>query len=269
MRTEEEWITCGNNELYAEIFAPDSIPASAVLICHGMDAQGYHYLQFYRRFAEELCKQGFVSLLFDFRGVGKSTGTFDYGVKEHDDVRCALEWLSLRKEVSSHEIFVVGHSLGGAIALGAISGNPNVKGLVLWSVPKNHDYNVKKFIARTRGRARLYAFLILARIDRFVDVSRVFKMQIYGICLRPKWVLGKLMKLRETEDIARLKGLPALIVVGDKDLIVGVDEAKVVYSSAGNPKNLVIIEGADHNFCGKEDELINETIGWLKQQIRK
>ncbi len=268
MRTELTRIACENNELYAELLLPDSIPAAAVLVCHGMDAQGYHYLQFYRRFAEELCKQGFVSLLFDFRGVGKSSGNFDYGAGEQGDVRCALEWLSSSKEVLSDEIFVVGHSLGGAVALGAVRGNPYVKGLVLWSVPKNHDYNVKKFIARTRGSARLVAFLIVARIDRFIPVSRVFKMQIYGICLRPKWVLEKLMRLRETDDIARLKGLPVLIVVGDKDPIVGVDEAEAVFSSAGNPKSLVVIEGADHNFCGKEDELISKTVSWLKQQVR-
>lgn len=269
MRTENAWINCGDIKLYGEIHIPDSIPAPAVLICHGMDAQGYHYLEFYRRFAEEVCEQGFISLLFDFRGVGKSTGTFDYGFKEQQDVRCALDWLSLRKEVPPNEIFVVGHSLGGAVSLRAIKGNSNVKGLVLWSVPKNHDYNVKKFIARTRGRTRLYAFLILARIDRFIDVSRVSKMQIYGICLRPRWVLTKLMKLNETEDVTKLKGLPILIVVGNKDKIVGIDEAETIYSSAGNPKSLIVIDGADHNFCDREDELLNKTIDWLKKQLAR
>jgi alpha/beta superfamily hydrolase len=269
VRTENVWITCGDTKLYGEVHIPEPVPDGAILICHGMDAQGYHYLEFYKKFAEEVCKQGFVSLLFDFRGVGKSTGTFDYGVEEQQDVRCALDWLASRKEVLPNEIFVVGHSLGGAVSIRAVKDNPYVKGLVLWSVPKNHDYNVKKFIARTRGRTRLYLFLMLARMDRFIDVSRVFKMQIYGICLRPKWVLTKLMKLKETEDVAKLKGLPILIVAGNKDPIVGLDEAEAVYSSAPGPKSLIVIEDADHNFCGKEDELIGKTIDWLKQQLPK
>jgi pimeloyl-ACP methyl ester carboxylesterase len=46
--------------------------------------------------------------------------------------------------VLSDKIFVVGRSFGGAVSLYALRLENRVKGLVLWSAPKNHDYNMKK-----------------------------------------------------------------------------------------------------------------------------
>ena len=41
-------------------------------------------------------RKGFSTLRFNFRGVGHSTGTYDEGRGEMDDVRYALEFLSRR-----------------------------------------------------------------------------------------------------------------------------------------------------------------------------
>lgn len=73
------------------------------------------------------------------------------------------------------------------------------------------------------------------------------------------------MKLNECEAISRLSKLPVLIIVGDADNIHGVDEAREVFSSAHDPKTLLIIESADHSYTGKEDELIGKTIEWIKK----
>ncbi len=245
--TESLWIDCENARLYAEIYVPDQVPASALLVCHGMDVQGFHYLKIYRQLARAACNNGFLTLLFDFRGVGKSTGQFDYGVAEQHDVKCALDYLLSRSDSIPHDAFVVGHSLGGAVSLYALQNEKRVEGLVLWSVPKNHDYNVKKFISRTRGRLGLYMFLVFSQIDRVVNVSRIVNLQVYGIRLRPKYVRQKLMKLRETDSISTLT-FPVLIVAGESDVIVGKDEAEEVYSHANEPKTLLLIESANHNY---------------------
>jgi pimeloyl-ACP methyl ester carboxylesterase len=151
-------------------------------------------------------------------------------------VRCALNYLASRPEVKSNSIFIVGHSLGAAVSLYAVQNEKRVRGLVLWSPPKNHDYNVKKFVARTRGRLGLRVFLVLSRIDRFINVSRLFRLEVFGINLRLKDVRGKLMKLNECEEISKLHNLPVLIVVEDLDNIHGEDEAHEVFASAHDPK---------------------------------
>jgi alpha/beta superfamily hydrolase len=264
VKAEEIWMQCGESKLYGEIRVPDRYPAPGILICHFMDVRGYHGLKIYSMLAEKACQNGFVSLTFDFRGVGRSTGEFDYGFGEQEDVVCAFDYLASRSEVEPRNIFIVGHSLGAAVSLYAIQ-NKSVKGLVLWSPPKDHDYNVKKFIARTRGKTGLYLFLLLSRIDRFVDVSRAFRLEVFGINLRLKDVRGKLMKLNERGTISKLHNLPVLIVIGDSDNIHGEDEAREVFASAHDPKNLVVIKSAGPTYEGKENELISKTLEWIER----
>jgi len=266
LKTEQAWIQCGDIKLYAELHIPDTVPAPAILICHGMNARGLQGLRIYTRLAEATCKEGFVSLVLDFRGVGRSTGVFDYGDGEREDVKCALNYLASRSEVLANNIFAVGHSLGGAVSLYALRDEKRVKGLALWSTPKNHRYNVKKFISRTRGKFGLYAFLIGSRVDKPFNVSKLFKLEVYGISLRPKLVREKLMQLNECEAASKLH-LPLLVVIGREDIIVGVDEAEEIYRSANDPKTLLIIEGADHIYRGKEQELISKTIQWIQHLV--
>jgi len=264
LKTEQTWIQCDNANLYAELHIPDAVPAPAILICHGMNARGSEGLRIYTRLAELARKQGFVCLVFDFRGVGKSSGDFDYGVGEQQDIKCALDYLASRPEVSPNRIFVVGHSLGGAVSLYALQNDTRVKGLAIWSTPKNHNYNVKKFVRRARGKLGLYRFLFLSRIDKFFNVSRFFKLEVYGVRLRPRFVREKLMKLNECEAASKLY-IPLLVAIGSNDAIVGADEAQEIYKSANEPKTLLIIEGADHIYKGKEQELINKTVEWIKK----
>jgi len=222
-------------------------------------------LKVYEGFAEEACKAGFVSLVFDFRGVGKSSGTFDSGFGEQEDLRCALDYLMSRSEVSSDSVFVVGHSLGAAVALYALQGYERIRGLVLWSTPKNHDYNVKKFIKRKDGILGLLVFRVLSRLDRVFNVSKLYRLEVAGLDLRLRFVREKLMKLDECKAVSRLRGIPVLIVIGQSDVLVGVDEAEEVYRSANGPKTLIVIQSADHVYRGKEQDLFNETLRWIER----
>jgi alpha/beta superfamily hydrolase len=264
LRIEQTWIPCGTIRLHARIYIPDVVPAPVVLVCHGMNMRGSEGLRIYYMFAETACHEGFVCLVFDFRGTGHSEGSFDYGVGERKDVKSALDFLMSRPEAISDEVFVVGHSLGGAVSLYALRDETRAKGLVLWSTPKNHNYNVKKFIRHTRGTRGLYGFLVISWIDKVINTSLFFKLEVYGVNLRPKYVREKLMKIDECDAASKLHGLPLLVVVGRSDSIVGVDEAEEIYRSANEPKSLLIIESADHVYRGKEQELINRTIEWIK-----
>jgi alpha/beta superfamily hydrolase len=265
VKIEETWIECRDVKLYGEIYIPKTTPAPAILIAHGMNARGFHLLNIYSRLARKACENGFVALLFDFRGVGRSMGKYDYGFGEQEDVKCALDYLKKRADVLHNRVFVVGHSLGGAVSLYALRGDSEVKGLVLWSVPKNHDYNVRKFIRNKEGKFRLQLFLAISKVDSVLSLRRLFNMEVYGIKLRPRYVREKLMKLDECEAASKLKGIPLLIINGRSDKIVGVDEAEEVYRAANEPKNLVIIESADHTFSRKEDELVEQTMNWIEQ----
>jgi len=267
LKVEEVSFRCGEIRLHGEIRIPDENPSPGLVICHGMSKHGFHATQLYRKFAETACENGFTSLLFDFRGCGKSEGKFDYGLGEQQDVSCAISYLVSRPEVISEKIFVAGHSLGGAVALYAIQNEPKVKGLVLWATPSNHAYNVKNFIVLTRGLFSYYLFLIVSYVDSLFKLPSFFNIKVYGIPLRPSYVRKKLMKLNECEVVSKLKGVSLLVVIGDSDSIVNLEEAQQIYASANKPKELQIIESANHAFEGKEDEVIDKTVKWLKNQV--
>lgn len=60
---------------------------------------------------------GAGSVRFNFRGVGKSTGKFDNGNGELDDLRAVVAWLN--SEYAPQELWLAGFSFGSYIALRA------------------------------------------------------------------------------------------------------------------------------------------------------
>lgn len=92
--------------------------APGIVICHphpryGGDMRNNVVLGLTKR----LTRDGFAVLRFNFRGVGGSEGTFDWGGGETDDADAALETLSLRDEVDGSRIGIAGYSFGAAVAI--------------------------------------------------------------------------------------------------------------------------------------------------------
>lgn len=92
--------------------------APGVVVCHphpryGGDMNNNVVLGLTNR----LVGDGFAVMRFNFRGVGGSEGSFDYGGGETDDADAALETLSLRDEVDGSRIGIAGYSFGAAVAM--------------------------------------------------------------------------------------------------------------------------------------------------------
>ena len=259
------------------LYVPDRVPARAVIVCHGFDRRGFHGISLFRDMAESACRSGFVSLVFDFRGCGESDGVFGYGWDEQKDLAAAIEFLLSRSETRRDGgVFVVGHSLGGAVALYVAEGDRRVRGVALWAVPHDHGYNIRRFVIRGRGRLGWFGFLLASFFDAVLPVYRVFSLRVWGFSLRPRDVRQRLMKLKEAEVLKRLEHLPILIVNGSGDTLAGLEEARWNYEAAKGPKELVVIESAigdpkrmeeaiaNHVFQGKEKEAIDGTLLWLR-----
>lgn len=58
-----------------------------------------------------------ATVKFNFRGVGKSAGSYASGEGEADDFICVLEWV--KKEYPNHSLWLAGFSFGAYIALKA------------------------------------------------------------------------------------------------------------------------------------------------------
>src|SRR5688500_2904222 len=83
--------------------------------------------------AKALARIGCAVLRFNFRGVGRSTGTFDAGPGEQDDFRAALGFV--HEKYPGAPIWAAGMSFGSWIALSVGVDDPRVSTLIGISMP--------------------------------------------------------------------------------------------------------------------------------------
>jgi alpha/beta superfamily hydrolase len=93
-------------------------PFPAVIVCHPHPLYGGSMdNNVVCSLTETLTQASFISLKFNFRGVGRSQGEFGQGIGEREDVEAAISFVSTLKEVDSERIGIAGYSAGAGFAL--------------------------------------------------------------------------------------------------------------------------------------------------------
>ena len=82
--------------------------------------------------ARTYSEKGYTTIQFNFRGVGKSKGSYDNGTGEQEDVRAALSTL---KQMGIKNIDLAGYSFGAWVNALAISKSNFVENMVMVSPP--------------------------------------------------------------------------------------------------------------------------------------
>jgi alpha/beta superfamily hydrolase len=119
-------------------FAPAPRPRAPVaMILHPHPSSGG---TMNNRIVQELYKtfqrRGFATLRFNFRGVGKSQGTFDNGVGELSDAASALDWVqSFHPEAQT--TWIAGVSFGAWIGMQLLMRRPEIRGFISIAPPAN------------------------------------------------------------------------------------------------------------------------------------
>jgi len=119
---------------------PPGTLRGAGVVCHPHPLQGgtMHTKAVFRA-AQALADVKIAALRFNFRGVGTSTGSYDSGVGEKQDVPAALDWLE--EEHSGLPLVVGGFSFGSMVALSAAAEDPRVVALFGVGLPiRMYDY---------------------------------------------------------------------------------------------------------------------------------
>ena len=153
-------------------------------------------------------EHGVAVLLFDYRGFGGNQGTpTEEGLAA--DARAARAYLLTRSDVDPARVVYFGESLGAAVAIRLAVEHPPAA-LVLRS----------PFASLAALGRHHYPWLPAAWLlsDRFPSIDRL----PHVTC-------------------------PLVVIVGDRDSIVPVDQSRQLYDAARAPKHLVTIAGADHN----------------------
>lgn len=79
---------------------------------------------------------GFATMRFNFRGVGRSQGSFDDGAGELSDAASALDWMQTMHK-SHGPIWVAGFSFGAWISMQLLMRRPEITGFVSVAPPAN------------------------------------------------------------------------------------------------------------------------------------
>lgn len=81
-------------------------------------------------------RRGFSVLRFNFRGVGRSVGTYDNGSGELQDAAYALDWLQSFNQNAPFS-WVSGYSFGAWIGMQLLMRRPEIAGFISMSLPTN------------------------------------------------------------------------------------------------------------------------------------
>jgi alpha/beta superfamily hydrolase len=102
--------------LEALLDEPDGAPRAAVVFAHPLPTRGgTMHTKVVFQSAKALTRIGCVVLRFNFRGVGRSDGTWDDGRGELDDYRAATDFLA--SKYPDLEMWAAGFSFGSYIAM--------------------------------------------------------------------------------------------------------------------------------------------------------
>lgn len=85
---------------------------------------------------QEFLEREFSVLRFNFRGVGRSQGTFDSGIGELSDAASALDWVqSLCPD--ARQCWIAGYSFGAWIGMQLLMRRPEISGFISIAPPAN------------------------------------------------------------------------------------------------------------------------------------
>jgi alpha/beta superfamily hydrolase len=120
--------------LEAVLMHPVGEPAAAAVVCHAHPLHGgmMHFKVVFRA-ARALQEQGVAALRFNFRGVGRSSGTHDHGQGEQDDVRAALD--EMERRFPSLPLVLGGFSFGSSMALRVASADARPRAVFALGFP--------------------------------------------------------------------------------------------------------------------------------------
>jgi len=122
---------CGHITLEGVLHRPDAPgPFPGVVVCHPHPLYGGTMdSPVILSICRALKTRGIASLRFNFRGVGRSEGSYAEGVGEREDARAALDFLSQQEVVDRSRLGLCGYSFGTIVGLPVADQDDRVKAL--------------------------------------------------------------------------------------------------------------------------------------------
>jgi len=221
-------------------------------MCHGIPSgiqtpgdRGYHAL------AEKFQQEGFAALIFNFRGAGNSEGNFDI-LGWTRDMEAAIDYLWKLSIIDKSCISLLGFSAGAAVSIYAAAKDNRISSITACASPAEFSFITEADDPNPT-------------INHFRNTG-IIKDNDFPHSIE-SWING-FREAAPIKYIASIAPKPLLLLHSRNDEIVPVSHAQRLYDSAGEPKTLVILEGAEHRLR-IHDEAMNRAIEWFKSKNNK
>lgn len=293
MRTERVSFRSASTERLAGLLRlPDDAVAPPPVLVQGPGWLGLAGSPHYARLHEDLTQRGYAILAFDHRGFGESQGEPGWIIPEQqiDDIRAACDFAGTLPQVDASRLGLLGvggTGAGNAIAAGCRDGR--VRCVIAFHVVADGA----DWLRRMRTPAEWAAFqervatdqaaraaggrgeLVDPREDLMVQSderrgSMAKRATDAGLTARFHLASAEaLLRYRPVDEVTadHPRALLAVTVAGDT--VTPEDQARAVYSRAGAPKRLVVLEGTAH-YRAQDDlrvELAHEIASWCDRQL--
>ena len=223
----------------------------AVCVCHGIPSgvtepgdKGYAPL------AERFSDEGFAVLIFNFRGTGASAGNFDI-LGWARDLKAAIDYLWALPDLDKSRLSLLGFSAGAAVSIYAASQDKRVSSVAACASPAEFNLITEADDPRSV-------------ISHFRHVGIIKDKDFPGSV--EDW-LGGFRVVSPVQNVAMIAPRRLLIVHSREDEVVPVSHAHRLYDSAGESRQLVIIDGAEHRLR-QNVKAMTAVIDWLKSHPR-
>jgi putative redox protein len=249
MRKEPVSWKRANLNIRGEIYIPDETgkPLPGLVICHGIPAKtkgpddpGYPLL------AERVCREGFIVLIFNFRGTGFSEGNFDI-IGWASDLEGGLDYFVQRPELDKDRVYLMGFSGGAAVSIYVAAHRQEIGALIACASP-----------AEFKGLMGQVAIDFLEHA-REVGIIRdpLFPPSV------DEWKKG-FETIAPSRWIGEIPPRPLLIIHGTADDVVEVRHAHLLYEKVRGQAELYLVEGAGHRLR-VEERAMKKALEWMRK----
>lgn len=249
-------------------YSEDKTNQPIIIFCHGY--KGFKDWGAWNLMAEAFAKVGFCFIKFNFSHNGgtmenpidfpdlEAFGNNNY-TKELDDLDAVITWSQNRFEsnikINTNAICLIGHSRGGGIAILKASEDQRITKLITLASVSNFEnrFGTEEVIKKWKEDGVKYVVngRTKQQMPHYYQFFEDFKAH---------------EKSLNIESATKQIDIPILIIHGDNDTAVNINEAYSIYEWSRNSK-LEIITGADHVFNTKHPWNENNPSGELNTVI--
>jgi pimeloyl-ACP methyl ester carboxylesterase len=252
--------------LYGIAHIPDPLDPRRPAVVFVAAGETCRSSNFYTRLARAVCRDGFLVLRFDPRGIGDSDGGFDCKLLAEvhreiedgalvDDVRGAMSWIEGLHGI--HEFVLLGLCGGAISAVHVAARDPRVVGIIPIGLTSKYSSPSRPLLRR--GPLKHFAVKeFLARSER--------TQFLLGIVKKAHALRSRFFRRDGNRNAGLLRNLSTVGTIR-KGLYIFAGREERVEIPRSPVAETIVIEGADHNFTnpGCYEAIEGGVRNWLRK----